>query len=261
MLMALINCSECGKEISDKAVACPNCGAPISASKKIVSDNQTTYYMPKETKGFGGGRMVTSAKKKIRTGCLVFFMLFIGAMVFSIIQRANNPDAYLSTNKTTDTSKNDDKKSLLELDETSWEQFKNLYISHNNFMSIIDAFSNDKITALDFYNECQNAEKYFQEVSTTFNYGTNDDEITYLNVFETVALSDQSAASYLKKYIDTGKTSHLSKAQESIQRAKDAVVLIAENRGKLLVKAGLSDEEIQKKVEEDMEELESESSK
>ncbi len=28
--MALINCSECGKEESDKASACPNCGAPIS---------------------------------------------------------------------------------------------------------------------------------------------------------------------------------------------------------------------------------------
>ena len=28
--MALINCSECGKEISDKATSCPHCGAPTS---------------------------------------------------------------------------------------------------------------------------------------------------------------------------------------------------------------------------------------
>ena len=27
--MALIRCPECGKEISDKAEACPNCGYPI----------------------------------------------------------------------------------------------------------------------------------------------------------------------------------------------------------------------------------------
>ena len=32
--MALIKCPECGKEISDKAAACPNCGAPVE-SKKI----------------------------------------------------------------------------------------------------------------------------------------------------------------------------------------------------------------------------------
>ena len=28
--MALFNCSECGKEYSDKAPACPNCGCPTS---------------------------------------------------------------------------------------------------------------------------------------------------------------------------------------------------------------------------------------
>ena len=29
--MALIKCGECGKEISDRAAACPGCGAPIAA--------------------------------------------------------------------------------------------------------------------------------------------------------------------------------------------------------------------------------------
>ena len=27
--MALIKCTECGKEISDKATICPNCGCPL----------------------------------------------------------------------------------------------------------------------------------------------------------------------------------------------------------------------------------------
>jgi predicted butyrate kinase (DUF1464 family) len=31
--MALIKCSECGKDISDKAAACPGCGAPISTAE------------------------------------------------------------------------------------------------------------------------------------------------------------------------------------------------------------------------------------
>jgi len=30
--MALIECSECSKEVSDKAGSCPHCGAPISTS-------------------------------------------------------------------------------------------------------------------------------------------------------------------------------------------------------------------------------------
>jgi len=28
--MALVKCTECGKEVSDKAAACPGCGAPIA---------------------------------------------------------------------------------------------------------------------------------------------------------------------------------------------------------------------------------------
>lgn len=58
--MALINCPECGKEISDKALACPNCGNPIN------QQNQPEEYLccPKcgsrelhaEHKGFSGGK-------------------------------------------------------------------------------------------------------------------------------------------------------------------------------------------------------------
>ncbi|MGA2862959.1 MAG: hypothetical protein ABSF95_00560 [Verrucomicrobiota bacterium] len=32
--MALIKCSECGKEVSTQATACPHCGCPIAASPK-----------------------------------------------------------------------------------------------------------------------------------------------------------------------------------------------------------------------------------
>jgi len=35
--MALINCSECGKEISDKAISCPNCGNPINKTGEIAN--------------------------------------------------------------------------------------------------------------------------------------------------------------------------------------------------------------------------------
>ena len=35
--MSLIKCSECGKEVSDKAKTCPNCGNPIDT--KIYCPN------------------------------------------------------------------------------------------------------------------------------------------------------------------------------------------------------------------------------
>lgn len=37
--MALINCTECGKEFSDKASACPNCGCPITSMSLTENDD------------------------------------------------------------------------------------------------------------------------------------------------------------------------------------------------------------------------------
>ena len=32
--MALIECPECGREVSDKALACPHCGNPIAPAER-----------------------------------------------------------------------------------------------------------------------------------------------------------------------------------------------------------------------------------
>lgn len=36
--MALIKCNECGKDVSDKASVCMNCGSPIESSKKYLDN-------------------------------------------------------------------------------------------------------------------------------------------------------------------------------------------------------------------------------
>lgn len=40
--MALINCPECGKEISDKASSCPNCGNPMDQQVVVKTVSQST---------------------------------------------------------------------------------------------------------------------------------------------------------------------------------------------------------------------------
>ena len=66
--MALINCPECGKEISDKATTCPNCGNPIA--QQVVAPQQEEYMCcPKcrskelhsQHKGFSGGKALAGA--------------------------------------------------------------------------------------------------------------------------------------------------------------------------------------------------------
>lgn len=40
--MALITCPECGREISDRAEACPNCGFPITKSEEMDNELQVS---------------------------------------------------------------------------------------------------------------------------------------------------------------------------------------------------------------------------
>ena len=72
--MALISCAECGKEVSDKASSCPNCGAPIS-SKNAVSLNPESH------------------TKVTRTGAKwegIGFLLIVGGMITAMGSAADN---------------------------------------------------------------------------------------------------------------------------------------------------------------------------
>lgn len=40
--MALIKCAECGKELSEKAVACPGCGAPSPVKSLVPAEPGTS---------------------------------------------------------------------------------------------------------------------------------------------------------------------------------------------------------------------------
>ena len=57
--MAMINCPECGKEISDKALSCPNCGYSLNSNENYNISYQE-YFVKKKTpgKGFGIAGMV-----------------------------------------------------------------------------------------------------------------------------------------------------------------------------------------------------------
>ena len=41
--MALINCEECCKEVSDKASVCPNCGAPVQGAAQETADKPSLW--------------------------------------------------------------------------------------------------------------------------------------------------------------------------------------------------------------------------
>lgn len=79
--MALIRCAECTAKISNKASACPKCGAPVAISKK-------------------------KQKKQISTGCGCLLVLIIGGIIAAVISsKVSDPTSTPPSRSTTSKKK------------------------------------------------------------------------------------------------------------------------------------------------------------
>ncbi len=78
--MALINCLECGSEISDKALSCPNCGCPIQTnnSEKLTQQVKIDYSIAKKKSVF--------AIIFLLLGCII-----VSSYYFINREKINNP--------------------------------------------------------------------------------------------------------------------------------------------------------------------------
>ena len=90
--MAMINCPECGKEISDLAQSCPNCGFPMafsSASNSAITHEKINYTAPivveEQSKKPAFGIWVT-------IGCILtlFFIISVSTITSSMSSDKNN---------------------------------------------------------------------------------------------------------------------------------------------------------------------------
>lgn len=81
----LINCLDCGKQISKRAMSCPHCGAPSlptnDVPKKVEIEARTSIEKNQRSKK-GGGQKQKEPEKLGCFGCLIFFVIIF---IFSII--------------------------------------------------------------------------------------------------------------------------------------------------------------------------------
>lgn len=72
--MALINCPECKKEISNKAESCPSCGFPINnKNKKIVVKQSQGIFL-----------------RTMNFGCFTVIIMFL-LIVYSFVRTSSHP--------------------------------------------------------------------------------------------------------------------------------------------------------------------------
>jgi uncharacterized membrane protein YvbJ len=70
--MALIRCSECGKQVSDKAGSCPQCGAPIASAVETEA---------------AGAKLRTKqlTSKRLKVQIIISSVLFWGGIIWMIV--------------------------------------------------------------------------------------------------------------------------------------------------------------------------------
>ncbi|MGD2947195.1 OB-fold protein [Escherichia coli] len=72
--MALINCRECGNQISDTANSCPHCGAPLNHSNSYLThDNEETFV----------DRLLERIKILVKCGALFLLVFYVAPFFFS----------------------------------------------------------------------------------------------------------------------------------------------------------------------------------
>lgn len=86
--MALIKCPECGKEISDKAESCPNCGYPINKFAPNIGDENVENTNKRDQEQMSVAYLEKSKKKSSRNiviaaGILVGIGVICGAVILS----------------------------------------------------------------------------------------------------------------------------------------------------------------------------------
>jgi len=83
--MALINCPECGKEISDKASVCIHCGCPISPKKAVVNNANDNI-----RKGVNG--LIAKIKRLSRKAIIIFSAIIMIVVVICCIPSGAEQD-------------------------------------------------------------------------------------------------------------------------------------------------------------------------
>ncbi len=230
--MALIKCPECGKEISDKATACPNCGYPVEPNKQNETFNNDLT-IPK--------------KVKKKEGCLkpilIFFIICIGISAVIALQAPKKVSSPQSEPSTETTPETDDTKQAAKLtDEQIWEYVLPVINANNNLMKIV---GNESATKLDIYNAAKDFKEFCRQTWSNPPEVSGNGAKEYLDSCRDYISLEQTMADSLLKYIDSGKTSDLSKAQENIQTCVQAISVVSANKGTFLSINGFTSEEIQ----------------
>lgn len=248
--MALIKCPECGKEISDKAASCPNCGCPI---KKASDQVQPVLGQAKKS--------VTSPPKK-KHGCLIvvigflFICFIIGITSKTGSSSSNNSSSSansldVTTSETAktpeETAVTDNREAALEADKQITELVQ---AAENDYNILANMIASGEASDLDLYDTAKKVDSNLGSYQVNVSKIKCDGIKDYSDAASSYIINMQLTASYVKKYVDKQKMADLSSAKECIANMNNYVLNLISKKMEFLKASGYTDEEIMNMLSE-----------
>jgi hypothetical protein len=205
--MALIKCPECGKEISDKAASCPNCGYPINAATIHTENGDDEIFLDEykddkieDTNSNTSSRL--SKFKDIIIGshiwiplvCVVIIVFIILILVFSRnrqqknIQYSNNNNVNtilqssthdISTTENTEETSTESIQEDVEVEDTQILEDSNNIKSEKKVTNIHDNVSNENKTANNHSNiEKTMIDNSYNDITNRIDSQTQKDDVS-----------------------------------------------------------------------------------
>lgn len=198
--MSMIICEECGKEFSDKAPSCPNCGCPNQTIKTEV--RKPVFKEDKKESGLSVAAAIFSIfiftigigvilaiidlirndKTKKHGGSWFALVLAIGVFVFSSIRSGNSSDDY---DDYSEKSNEENYNYTIDVEEGSTFRIDNMSVSITN----LDLNYTDFDDEYGFYDLEENM-KYIKIGFEYLNKGTDD---KYVSIYDYECYADGSS--------------------------------------------------------------------
>jgi len=150
----LIKCPECGKDISDKAKICPNCGVGIN------QESETTY----QAKQPPSYQPITTPTKKKGKGCLMAILIFVGLSIICGIIGSQSTKKILPNSESGASEESKTSEEIIsQITGCTVEQADDIALALYTCGADLD-----KLDKMEFFSDLDSGGKVY-EMSTTFN--------------------------------------------------------------------------------------------
>ena len=93
----MMKCPECGKEISDKALTCPNCGCPLVLKKEDHTESIESEILPQEKEILENAEKANIKHSKVFAALMIVSGLMFVAFLVTLIVCMDKTELFIAS--------------------------------------------------------------------------------------------------------------------------------------------------------------------